>query len=416
MVNCKLKAIDRTRIMELLGNRSATVPADEIYGAMAASGVIIDLSHPNRSREYIWRLWCEQAIREGHIRWALLPPYVSPQNRLKSSSEWNCVLPDFYMRHQSSAALALDSINPVGPISVNTNDGTVTMTGSWAGSCKLIRRLGSVYEDSVKGLIHRDITFIVLAGGNWLLALRLASAFGAGRYNRKQTIMIARVRQSNFTRAIRVIERGTEESFRPKILGSREATVWVDFMELQMGVMPGMNHGVSYLVEIRNSIQLTYGVALFGDLKFVPIEPAWLEALHFEANTPDDRWAIMIIQRPDTMTENFTLHKEAMTLPLSLSSDINSAKKYGRHVLSVAACQQFRIGGSYCYICSTFMTEDGSREVRQQQQQQHQSRKYFHTVFKARVSEKLVIPIKRRRSILVHQRQSARYRGFRRLK
>lgn len=50
MMNCKLRGIDRTRIMELLGNRSATVPADEIYGAMAASGVIIDLSDPNHSR------------------------------------------------------------------------------------------------------------------------------------------------------------------------------------------------------------------------------------------------------------------------------------------------------------------------------------------------------------------------------
>lgn len=414
MINCKLRLIDRTRIMELLGNRSATVPADEIYGAMAASGVILDLSRPNRSRESIWRLWCEQAIREGHIRWALLPPYVSPQCKLKSFSEWNCVLPDFYMRHKSSTALALDSIKPVGPVSVNKNDGTVIMTGRWAGSCKLIRRLGSVYEDSVKGLIHRDITLIVLAGGNWLLALRLALAFGAGRYNRKQTIMIARVLQTNFTRAIRVIERSTEEGFRPRILGSREATVWADFMTLQMGVMPGMNHGVAYLVEIRNSIKLTYAVAVFGDRKFVPIEPAWLEALHFEANTTDDRWVLMIIQRPDSMSGNITLHKAAMTLPLSLSSDINFAKKYGQHVLSMAERQQFRIGGSCCCICSTFMTGDRSRELRQQQEQQSQD--YFHTVLKARVSRRIVIQIRRRRSILVHQRHSARYSGFRRLK
>lgn len=414
MINCKLRVIDRTRIMELLGNRSATVPADEIYGAMAASGVIVNLSRPYRSRESIWRLWCEQAIREGHIRWALLPPYVSQQCKLNSFSEWNCVLPDFYMRHQSSAALALDSVKPMGPVSVNTNDGTVMMTGRWAGSCKLIRRLGSVYEDSVKGLIHRDITLIVLAGGNWLLALRLASAFGAGRYNRKQTIMIARVLQSNFTRAIRVIERSTEESFRPRILGSREATVWADFMTLQMAVMPGMNHGVAYLVEIRNSIKLTYAVAVFGDRKLVPIGPAWLEALHFEANTTDDRWALMIIQRPDSMSGNITLHKAAMTLPLSLSSDINSAKKYGQHVLSMAAYQQFRIGGSCCSICSTFMTGDRSREVRQQQEQQSQD--CFHPVLKARVPGRIVIQIKRRRSILVHQRHSARYRSFRRLK
>lgn len=424
MINCKRKAIDRTRIMELLGNRSATVPADEIYGVMAASGVILDLTRPNRSREHIWRLWCEQAIREGHIRWALLPPYISPQFKLKLSSEWNCVLPDFYMRHQSSSASALDTIKPVGPVSVNADDGTVIMTGRWAGSCKLIRRLGSVYEESVKGPINRPITLIVLAGGNWLLALRLALAFGAGRYNRKQRIMIARVLQSNFTRAIRAIERNAEESFQLRILGRREATVWEDFMTLQMGVMVGMNYGVAYLVEIRNSIQRTYAVAVFGDRKFVPIGPgARLEALHFEANTIDDRWVLVIIQRPDSMSENMaeniTLHKVAMTLPLSLTSDINYAKKYGQHVLSVGpAYQQFRIGGSRCCICSTLMTEDRSREVEQQQEQQDQEQNQdsFHTVFKARVYGRMVIQIKRRRSILVHQKHSARYKGFRRLK
>lgn len=422
MINCRRKVIDRTRIMELLGNRSATEPVDEIYGVMAASGVILDLSRPHRSREYIWRLWCEQAIREGHIRWALLPPYVSAECKLKSSSEWNCVLPDFYTRHQSSSASALDTIKPVGPVSVNTDDGTVIMTGRWAGSCKLIRRLGSVYEDSsVKGIIHRHITLIVLAGGNWLLALRLALAFGAGRYNRKQTIMIARVLQSNFTRAIRAIERSTEESFQPRIHGSREATVWADLMKLQMGVMVGMNDGVAYLVEIRNSVQRTYAVAVFGDGKSVPIEPgARLEALHFEANTIDDRWVLMIIQRPDSMSEkmaeNVTLHKVAMTLPLSLTSDINEAKKYGQHVLSVGpAYQQFKVGGSRCCICSTLRTEDRSREVGQQQQNQ-QNQDSFHNVFKARVSSRMVIQIKRRRSILVHQKHSSRYRGVRRLK
>lgn len=384
--------------MELLGNRSATVPADEIYGAMAASGVIIDLSDPNHSREYIWRLWCEQAISNGHIRWALLPPYVS------SHYGWNCVLPEFYMRHQSSSGSALDSIKPVGPVSVNANNGTVTMTGLWAGSCKLIRRLGSVYEDSEQGLIHRDITLVILAGGNWLLALTLALAFGAGRYNHKQIIMIARILQSNFTSAIRVIERGTEKDFRPRILGSREATVWEDFMTLQMSVMPGMNHGVAYLVEIRNSIKHTYAVAVFGDHKVIQVQPARLEAVHFEANTTDDRWALMIVQRPDTNSRNTTLHKAAMTLPLSLSSDINSAKEYGQHVLSGATYQKFSIGGSCCFVCSTQMAEETSREDRQQQQLSQYS---LDAVFKKRVPEKMLIQIKRRRSILEHQRHSS---------
>lgn len=335
--------------MKLLGNRSATVHADEIYGAMVASGVIIDSSDPNHSREYIRRLWCEQATRECHIRWALLPPYVSTQYKSNSSSRWNCVLPDFQMRQQISPALALDSINPLSPASVNASNGALTMAGRWAGSCRLIRRLGSVCEDSELGLIHRDITLIILAGGNWLLALRLAFGFGAGRYNRKQTIMIARVLQSNFTNAIRVTERGTEENFRPRIIVSREAIVWEDFMTLQMIVMPGMNHGVAYLIEFFNSIQHTYAVAVFGGHKV--FQPARLEALHFEANTTD-RWALMIV---------FTLHKAAMTLPLSLSSDINSAKKFGQHVLSEVAYQQFSICGSCCFICSAQLTGHKSR-------------------------------------------------------
>ena len=41
MATCRLGDIERTRIMELLGNRKATVPVDEIYGIMAASGIEI---------------------------------------------------------------------------------------------------------------------------------------------------------------------------------------------------------------------------------------------------------------------------------------------------------------------------------------------------------------------------------------
>ena len=233
---------------------------------------------------------------------------------------------------------------------------------------------------------------------------RLALAFGAGRYNHKQIIMIARILQSNFPSAIRVIERGTEKDFRPRILGSLEATVWEDFMTLQMRMMPGMNHGVAYLVEIRNSIKHTYAVAVFGDHKVIQVQPARLEAVHFEANTTDDRWALMIVQRPDTNSRNTTRHKAAMTLPLSLSSDINSAKEYGQHVLSVTTYQQFSIGGSCCFVCSIQMAEEKSREDRQQQQLSQYS---LDTVFKKRVPEKMLVQIKRRRSILEHQRHSS---------
>lgn len=42
MANVRQRKIDRSRIMELLGNRKATFEVDEVYGVMAASGIIIE--------------------------------------------------------------------------------------------------------------------------------------------------------------------------------------------------------------------------------------------------------------------------------------------------------------------------------------------------------------------------------------
>ena len=65
------------------------------------------------------------------------------------------------------------------------------------------------------------------------------------------------------------------------------------------------------------------------------------------------------------------------------------------------------------------MTEDKSREDRQQQQLSQYS---LHAVFKARVPEKMVLQVKKRRSILFRKGysstrigHSARYGGLRRV-
>jgi hypothetical protein len=56
MVGARAGKIDPTRAMELLGNRTASFLDDEVYGAMAASGVIIQLGVVSGQNE-VWSLW-----------------------------------------------------------------------------------------------------------------------------------------------------------------------------------------------------------------------------------------------------------------------------------------------------------------------------------------------------------------------
>ncbi|KAK3196866.1 hypothetical protein K4F52_000210 [Lecanicillium sp. MT-2017a] len=71
----RVAAIDRTRVMEMLGNRRAFLPVDEVYGAMAASTVEISVQ-PRESKESAWKRWTEAALVAGHLRWLMIPPAI----------------------------------------------------------------------------------------------------------------------------------------------------------------------------------------------------------------------------------------------------------------------------------------------------------------------------------------------------
>ena len=58
--------------MELLGNRSAALPRDKVYGIMAASGVEIPVSSVE-TNVGAWNKWFEQAVSHGHVRWLCCP-------------------------------------------------------------------------------------------------------------------------------------------------------------------------------------------------------------------------------------------------------------------------------------------------------------------------------------------------------
>lgn len=160
MAGARLKKIEPTRVMELLGNRTATIPEDEIYGLMSASGVVLQQTGVT-GKEKVWTLWWEKAIQTGHLRWALLPPSIplipgSPALR-------NCIMPEYSVRHLASTNSVLDAVQPYGPVDITS--GIVSMVGRVAGRCEIYKKLGLIHiEDD--GTVIRDLTLILFADNN----------------------------------------------------------------------------------------------------------------------------------------------------------------------------------------------------------------------------------------------------------
>jgi hypothetical protein len=349
MANSRLGDIERTRIMELLGNRKATVPVDEVYGIMAASGVEIKPVQ-GETRERAWERWCEAAVLSGHLRWLMLPPAPISDHQAAS---FNCAIPSFSRRHGLSSCSLLDAVPPLGPTSVK--NGTFTATGRHIGSCQVLRRLGSTHR-SKSGIYHRGITFCLFSKGRWALAIQLARAFGAGRYNEKQLVAVAQVMVNNHARAQLCVDRGMEANFKEKFTSNYQYVVWGDFMQLQARcIMDSINDGAGYLARIkptRPNFELLAVVVLDRDEKN---RERRLEILDFEAVTGDQRRVFMLVEVPDiegrgllssntSIPPDLTLHKAGTALPVSGDYD---------GLWNEMSLQRFSIGGSSCEICKS---------------------------------------------------------------
>ncbi|KAM0163661.1 hypothetical protein ACHAPG_001187 [Botrytis cinerea] len=354
MVNAGAGKIDQTRVMELLGNRSASFPDDEIYGAMAASGVVITPGVVT-GQDNVWALWWEEAIRQGHHRWAFLPPVIS------ESTSTNCIMPPFKSRHKSSQYSGLDTVH-VKEGKVIISDGSINMQGRWAGSCRIIRRLGKVYRD-LNGGLCRDITMILFASGRWKLALRLVAAFGGGRYSWKQSLAIAQVLQANYHGARKTArsEKGHTMVFRK--LTEFQRTIWGDFMRLMMSQMIPLNDGIAYLACIKNTSKSTDIIVVSDDHQ--PLNR--LHALDFGIQDVSERSPFMIVSAPKTDVKVYDgapakpLHKIGMSLPTIVCKTLRKAIVYKCHFIN-SNSHEFNIGGKACWFCSKTTNVRGSQE------------------------------------------------------
>jgi hypothetical protein len=354
IASLRLGHAEKTRIMELSGCRKATVPVDEVYGVMAASGVEIE-PVVGETRECAWDRWCEAAVLSGHLRWVMLPS--TPISDYQTTS-FNCVIPPFSGRHDLSYRSFLDGVPPLGPTSVK--DGTFTVTGRHIGSCQVLRRLGCTHRWNSGIYYHQNITFCLFSKGRWALAMQLARAFGAGRYNEKELAALAQVMVNNHARAQLCVDRGTEENFWLKFTSNYQDVVWDDFGEFQARcIINAINDRVGYLAKIKPrglNVEILTVVILDRDEKN---RERKLEILDIGAVTKDQRGVFMLVEVPGTegrgllssntsIPPDLVLHKAGTTFPVS--DDYNPFWKE-------MSLQSFRIGGSSCEICKSIKQE-----------------------------------------------------------
>ncbi|KAM3068495.1 hypothetical protein ACMFMF_009311 [Clarireedia jacksonii] len=327
MVGARSGKIDRTRIMELLGNRTASFPDDEVYGAMAASGVIIQPGVVS-GQNNVWGLWWEEAVRQGNHRWIFLPPVLCKESNVEIKSS-NCIMPHFKIRQKSSQNSGLDTVR-VQTGEVALENGGVKLNGRWAGSCRMMQRLGKVYKDK-QGRLHRDITMILFAKGSWKTALRIVASFGGGRYSWKQILALAQVLRANYEVVTAAVEAQKEyKIFLQKTMTDYQEALWEDFMQLAMSQMLPMIDGVAYLAEIRNELKSTTTIVVTDDSQ--PLSN--LHAVDFGVTNASERTTFMVVAVPRSRTNRAgltagpldgVLHKVGMTVPTIVCKSLRKA-------------------------------------------------------------------------------------------
>jgi hypothetical protein len=346
MARMRSPGMEPTRIMEITALRKASLPVDEIYGAMALSGVQIT-PLKNETIEQAWLRWCEAAVTCGHIRWLMLPP-IAP-SVLSDSTQGNCAFPCAKKRFEASASLRLITVVPYGPPSISA--GTVTFAAKYAGRCTILRRLG--LPQRIGGKIYPMISLILFSKGDWSLAVHIAESFSSGAFSRNQLHAIAKVLANSYEPALRFFRENENKPepgpFIPVISSSWEEETYNTFKEFsyrQLRIV--FNGAIVYLALLGSEeLQLSLPIALaLADR--VPTGP--LVAFDVNARTDEDRVILMIaeagsedLQRksfgPEFDPEDFIYHKVGISGPV--------------HARFGTPLESINIGGSRCPVCQT---------------------------------------------------------------
>ncbi|KAH8726447.1 hypothetical protein GQ44DRAFT_771213 [Phaeosphaeriaceae sp. PMI808] len=357
---------DRTRVMGMAYQREATVPVDKIYGIMGASGVEIKPIQ-GESQDQAWYWWCEAAILQGHVWWALLPPVTSPDKENMTSTNFgNCLIPKFIHQNGASEHSNIIPITPFGEVVVD--NGTITLSGRFAGYCYLLRKLGQCYKNE-KGIFAVVPTLVLLTQGYWTGGLQVVEAFGVGRYSEKHQVMIAQTLVQNYSKLLRYIKSQKESEFSCSCQSRQHRkSLMIEIIDSR-----GMNNhitGTTYLTRIlypSSGLFINTAVVL-GD--YIPTNP--LIALDFNAITSAGYQTLLVAELPPnsfasgSFIHTTPLHRVSVTIPLNRAFD-----KY----ICEAPIERFSLGGSRCHMCSVSADDREHMAKMQERPQDRKSKK-----------------------------------------
>jgi Heterokaryon incompatibility protein (HET) len=340
MNSVKLDPIYSTKAMLLASTRKCSVPVDEIYGFMAASGVVIE-PVGNESPECAWCRWWAQSIRFGNLYYALLPKARDVQG-LSSS---NCVMPPYELRCQLGTKTLSHKADSWGTVTLR--DGTIDAYGKVAGEIHVGKFL---CEDS----IPNDIEGVARICGETIdAATAFMLAIDISQTSRSQ----ASAQAENVHAAFRCLPHNDSLSRAEEASGSLCTAERERVMEMSKDFQapPWVFdvYGRVYLASLKNSLTVSDILVITNE---VLDSNATLLALDLIKRFPNEERHItkqLMVARPSPDGKG-PMHKVGMTYPVSLhedsSVDIKSCICTG-HVLE-DKLEKFSIGGSLCWYCS----------------------------------------------------------------
>jgi len=348
MAYMRLPEHELTRIMEISSYRKASLPVDEIYGAMAVSGVQIT-PLKNETIEQAWLRWCEAAVTRGHIRWLMLPPIAT--SVLSHSTQGNCLFPSARVRGLASSCSLAHTVVPYGPPSISA--GTVTLAAKYAGRCTILRRLGPFHRSG--DIMYPTASLVLFSKGDWSLAVQIAESFSSGALSRNQLHAIAKVLANSYEPALQYFRENENnpESGRYNhlvISSPWEAESFSAFIAFfDRTFKPVFSGAIAYIALLESEdLQLSLPVALALTDR---VSTGPLVAFDVNAMTDEEETVILLIaeagsedlQRksfdPDFGPEDFIFHKVGITGPVQA--------RFGTPLESI------NIGGSRCPVCQT---------------------------------------------------------------
>jgi len=329
MNSVKMNPIYSMKAMLLASTRKCFLPVDEIYGLMAASGLVIEPME-NESAANAWSRWWAQSIRSGNLYYALLPKARDVQ----ATSPANCVMPPYEQRCELGSKTLSHRADSWGTVTVC--DGTIEAYGKVAGELHVGKFL---CEDDVPN----DVEGVARICGEHIdTAVAFMRAIAIGQISRTQASAQAKNVHAAFRYLFHSDPKDPAEQERLKEMTNNfQAPQWVFrvYGRVYLASLSNSRTSSDVLVITNETLDST---ATFVALDLIKRDPT--EERHVTKQ--------LMVARPSADGTS-AMHKVGMTYPLFLHEDPDIDIKdciCTGHVLE-DELETFKIGGSTCWYC-----------------------------------------------------------------